>query len=874
MNEMKITKPRSRVLIIFLLLTILSAAIASQPKQASVLLQEGLYAEEIDGDLDAAVKIYQQIIDDKSARKNVVAQALYRQGMCYMKLQDSKQAQNDFQRLVADFSDQTSIIEKVRPLLEDLGNADPAALMPPDTLFYMEIGSPGKQIETILNMLKGSPLENPLSLIGANSGEGTQQGTSASNVVSALLNPNMMAEFKKIRGMGAGITGIPQDGIPPAIIVLFPGKSDALKGLLQMALSLAGKPINNVEGMQCIEFNDGGGAAYDDSTFIIASPPAFDAGQLIWCVKQYKHIINEPTLASSNKSFIQVNKQARQSNALTIWMDVNKAYTQLAQMLGSENTPQQLQMADRFVDFKNIKNLIAFLSIEPTGLALEANIAFNEGHNCIAYNMIRTPNLSKKAFQAIPPEAIGLLSFALNDVNSVQASSVGKQLQSMTGLDFGRQIFGNIEQVTLFLLPSDSITVQNNNQGLYFASKIGVAITSRNSSQTRQLIEQILTMTGLVSRDSANSQPVQATGKYTINLTNGMKINCYQNQNSNLTVISLNPELVDASINAIQSQKSALTAGPLQKQLSAISPNTSKILLLNLGGMIQINMVTVNAGSEESTNNLRNLFGQVAAGFKETAIEIRTKESQNDFNIRASISDLPSVSVVFPQIMQIVNTISSLQQNSWNQQAVSTMSAVIPHTDNPPVIDGKAEDTWSKSPKLSLDNKIYAAPSSKEDLSANYQALWDKDNLYIFVDVNDNVLKKDSTDFYQDDAVEIFIDADNSKTGSYGNNDYHYYFRWDKDNPSAGIFNKGNIQDTVKYKLVTNSTGYSLEVKFPWATLGTKANPGAKIGIDIHVDDDDDNGDRDSKITWSDTQDSAYDNPRSFGTVELAGTEN
>ena len=57
-------------------------------KSASILLQEALYAEEIDGDLNKAIKIYEQIIKDKSAQRTQVAQALYRQGMCYLKQQN------------------------------------------------------------------------------------------------------------------------------------------------------------------------------------------------------------------------------------------------------------------------------------------------------------------------------------------------------------------------------------------------------------------------------------------------------------------------------------------------------------------------------------------------------------------------------------------------------------------------------------------------------------------------------------------------------------------------------------------------------------------------------------------------------------------
>ena len=81
---------RFKSITIILILIAALIAPAALAKSASVLLQEGLYAEEVDGDLDAAIKIYAQIIKDGSAQRSHVAQALYRQGMCYMKKQQEQ----------------------------------------------------------------------------------------------------------------------------------------------------------------------------------------------------------------------------------------------------------------------------------------------------------------------------------------------------------------------------------------------------------------------------------------------------------------------------------------------------------------------------------------------------------------------------------------------------------------------------------------------------------------------------------------------------------------------------------------------------------------------------------------------------------------
>ena len=209
-------------------------------KPASVMLREGLYAEEVEGNIDAAIKIYEQIIKDKSASTKHVAQALYRQGMCCMKTKDDAGAKDGFGKLATEYADQTEIVEKVKPLLDDLMNYDPAALMPPETLVYVELGSPGEQIETILNMLKGTPFENPLAAIGGGNAAGAGAGQkSPADIMAALLNPSMMAEFKKIKGMAVGVTAIRQNN-PPSVAVLYPGKSDALRGVIIVALGMMG----------------------------------------------------------------------------------------------------------------------------------------------------------------------------------------------------------------------------------------------------------------------------------------------------------------------------------------------------------------------------------------------------------------------------------------------------------------------------------------------------------------------------------------------------------------------------------------------------------------------------------------------------------
>ncbi len=867
-------------LVAVLLLTTLAVA-ATGTKSAAVLLREGLYAEEVEGNLDAAIATYQQIIADPTAPKNLVAQALYRQGMCLMKKKNEAEARVAFQKLVTDYSDQTELVEKVKPILEELSNADPASLMPPETLVYVEIGSPGRQVETILNMLKGTPLENPLSVITSKkdpgqTGEHNAQNAAGSaqsvhvegpaQIISALLNPSMMAEFKKIRGMGVGFTEIAQNN-PPAIIVLFPGRSDALRGVATMALSLVGQAGNPIEGMQFVSFSDGGGAAYDDNVIILASPSPKAAEQLQWAVKQYKGRTNLPSLASANKSFAKISKQARQQNALTIWLNVSETYQRFLKMMPADQVPQQFKMVDGLVDLKSIDDLYAFLSLRETGVAIETNLNFKQGYQSMAWSLIRTPNLNKAYFKAIPPQAVALVSFGLGEAGTPQALAAGEQIKNALGLDIGPQIFGNIEQVTLFAAPPREAVLPEGSQLPPAALSVGLAIASKNPPETQKLLLTLLQATNLaVASDQA--APLSATGQFEIALTNNQKVFGYTDEPSKLMVLSLNPQVIGASLTAVRQNASVLNGGPLQDAVATLSPTTSKLVLINVGGALQLAAQSAQFGSDETAKQARQCLEELIKASQKTTLRLQTNESADSFGLRASLSDLPPVSQIFGPAAQLVQMVTQAKAHMRAEEQAPPVS--IMQAGPAPAIDGNVDEVWNTVAAQTIDHVIYTPPSSQADLSADFKTMYDNQALYILVNVADDQLVSDSTEPWLDDGVEVFIDADNSKSNTYGDDDYQFHFDWDSSAPAMGE-NHHNKTTGVEYAFARSDKGYRLEARLPWSTLGVTPAPGQRIGLDVQVNDDDDGGDRDSKIMWHAQRDTAWQQPNVFGTGELAG---
>ena len=90
--------------------SLLTAAEATGAGSPSELLEQGLYSEETKGDVDAAMKLYQQVVTEGKAGQAVAAQAQYRLGMCFHKKKNYAEATAAFEKVVRDYPEQKDLV--------------------------------------------------------------------------------------------------------------------------------------------------------------------------------------------------------------------------------------------------------------------------------------------------------------------------------------------------------------------------------------------------------------------------------------------------------------------------------------------------------------------------------------------------------------------------------------------------------------------------------------------------------------------------------------------------------------------------------------------------------------------------------------------
>jgi tetratricopeptide (TPR) repeat protein len=97
------------------------SAYGAEVKSPAELLQEGIYAEETEGNLDTAIEKYEQVLDSKRAYLRTAAQATFRIGMCYLKKGEKDTAGKYFQEVVDKYPKQRSVVALAQAELEKLG---------------------------------------------------------------------------------------------------------------------------------------------------------------------------------------------------------------------------------------------------------------------------------------------------------------------------------------------------------------------------------------------------------------------------------------------------------------------------------------------------------------------------------------------------------------------------------------------------------------------------------------------------------------------------------------------------------------------------------------------------------------------------------
>lgn len=206
------------------------------------------------------------------------------------------------------------------------------------------------------------------------------------------------------------------------------------------------------------------------------------------------------------------------------------------------------------------------------------------------------------------------------------------------------------------------------------------------------------------------------------------------------------------------------------------------------------------------------------------------------------------------------NDLTGKQESSSKYYAVATMKPGIEQIPYGTIsVDADADAAWGNAVNIPLTIDIGS------EASANAKVLWDDDNLYVYATVNDAVLDKTGAQTHEQDSLEVFIDEDNGKTASYGEDDKQYRINYNNEQSFNG---KKCLAENVKSATKTIDGGYVVEAAFKWTDI--KPANGTKIGLELQINDAK-AGKRIGTLSWYDETGMGWSGSNVYGTVELTG---
>ena len=206
--------------------------------------------------------------------------------------------------------------------------------------------------------------------------------------------------------------------------------------------------------------------------------------------------------------------------------------------------------------------------------------------------------------------------------------------------------------------------------------------------------------------------------------------------------------------------------------------------------------------------------------------------------------------------------------------AVAGWKGVMPALDAAEkiVIDGKADDkAWNKAKSYFLLPNP-AVKSESVEVRTSFKALRDKDNFYFFVSCEEPltskmtsiIRKRDDTNIWQDNEVELFLDPDCSGKGG-----YQLIFN------SSGSLSDNHFAPLLNWKWdsgaewrvrITPGSSWNLEVRLPVKNMKAAKN---KLSFNV-IRSRFAGNDRDPFQTWSPKVRRGHD-VENYGTLEFTG---
>jgi len=597
---------RARIALSSLPLLFPAAAVLADAGTVQQQFERAYFLETHDGDAQAAAELYETVAKDRSAPPALIDEARNRAARCR----------------------------------EDSRSQDLAVLMPQDTIAYVEVRRPGQHLANLAGLLGlvGDPLANVRA--GREAGIPIPDAPGLAIPAEIFLSPAILREADRFRGAAFAFTGIqpPPAGVAElggvqALLVLHPGDAAGLRGALETGAQFV-QPAEPIGGFGTVRIEPGIIVTFTHRLVIAGTSRELVAGAV-------ERLASGKGACLADRADVQALAERRATALFFAFVDAKRGFATVHQQVGHEpDAAQALGVAQGLLDVGHWQSACVTLGSSPEGLHGELVLSLDEGHANVIYNLIRTPPMSGRALRAVPAGSAAVVGIGINPPRAGQdaaaaadPASITNKVQTVryvTGLDLGRELFANIEEIVAFVLPGER------REGPPIPDA-GLIIASADPAKSQMLWDQLLGLPALVQGQD-HPQPTSRTiaghqaRAYT--LPNGMELLVAQLDHS--IVIAPTERAIAAVVETLGNGQSILADAGIKAAVEQITPDTSILLMAHAGRCAQVAAQFCPEHEVEEVQTVGRMLGSML-------VTLVADESPTRLRVAGSIRGLPQV---------------------------------------------------------------------------------------------------------------------------------------------------------------------------------------------------------------------------------------
>lgn len=547
---------------------------------------------------------------------------------------DYAAARTIYERLAADPGDaglRSRAVRGAARCRDGLAAENFASLMPPDVLGYVELHRPLGLVSELARMVGLGTNDMSAALAARPDADGAAPFSLPSRIA---ISPALLGVLDSLGGAAVGITGIDRHGEPRGILVLHHGDAALLRGVLETAMQFA-PTAKKIAGLPTFRVENKAVGVLTDALCIVGTSRALVADAV-------ERLEGRAAESLASRTDLRELYARRGAATLFAFADAPHILKMVRENHSSESERREFAQINAIADLEHLRWAAFSLGANQGRLGLELTVRLDEQHHNLIYNLIRTSPMSRATLAYVPANAAAVFGLGMNPPRGApadRAAAAAALPAVVTGWDIGREIFGNLQEVSVFVMPGGGVKVgAARGKHRETIPDVAIVLASNDAAHSQALWDGLLSLPAkLMGHDLPEPQEVtigSATGR-AYALPDIGKL--YVVQQENCLLAGPSKAAIRAALDAARSGKSVASDAAMKPVLAQLPDATTAMLIAHGGRSAAM------AGQRQDGLSQRAPFNIAAEALDRTVLSAAIGESATEFSIRIGVTGLPDV---------------------------------------------------------------------------------------------------------------------------------------------------------------------------------------------------------------------------------------